>query len=53
MHRPLAADRNDRELVRFGATAARVVVALREGERDHELTVGFGAPQPGAPWSSA
>jgi DNA replication and repair protein RecF len=41
--------RNDRELVRFGADATRVVVALRQGERDHELTVGFGAPQAGAP----
>jgi DNA replication and repair protein RecF len=41
--------RNDRELVRFDAEAARVVVALREGEDEHELSVGFGALQPGAP----
>jgi DNA replication and repair protein RecF len=38
--------RNERELVRFGAQAARVVVSLRDGGRAHELTVGF---QPGAP----
>ena len=42
--------RNDRELVRFGAEAARVVVALRgDDDRDHELSVGFGALQPGVP----
>src|ERR1700678_3778771 len=41
--------RNDRELVRFGAEAARVVVSLRQDERDHELSVGFGVLQPGAP----
>src|SRR5277367_5145706 len=34
--------RNDRELVRFGAPAARVVVALSDGEHDHELSVGYG-----------
>ena len=35
--------RNDRELVRFGAQAARVVVRLRDGAEPHELSVGFGA----------
>jgi DNA replication and repair protein RecF len=35
--------RNERELIRFGAPAARVAVRLREGERAHELTVAFGA----------
>jgi DNA replication and repair protein RecF len=34
--------RNERELVRFGADAARVVVHLSDGERPHELSVGFG-----------
>jgi len=34
--------RNERELVRFGAQAARVVVRLAEEGRPHELTVGFG-----------
>jgi DNA replication and repair protein RecF len=38
--------RNERELVRFGARATRVVVALAEGTRPHELTVGF---EPGEP----
>jgi DNA replication and repair protein RecF len=38
--------RAERELVRFEAQAARVVVALSDGERHHELTVGF---QPGSP----
>jgi DNA replication and repair protein RecF len=38
--------RNERELVRFGAQAARVVVSLCEQGRPHELTVGF---QPGSP----
>lgn len=38
--------RNERELVRFGAQAARVVVSLQEQGRPHELTVGF---QPGSP----
>jgi DNA replication and repair protein RecF len=36
--------RSERELVRFGAPAARVSVFLRDEDRDHELTVGF---QPG------
>jgi DNA replication and repair protein RecF len=35
--------RNERELVRFGATAARVVVKIADGEEAHELSVGFGA----------
>lgn len=38
--------RSERELVRFGAQATRVVVGLRDGGRLHELTVGF---QPGSP----
>jgi DNA replication and repair protein RecF len=38
--------RNERELVRFGAQAARVVVSLLDRGRPHELTVGF---QPGEP----
>lgn len=38
--------RNERELVRFGAQATRVVVRLEDGGRRHELAVGF---QPGEP----
>ena len=38
--------RNERELVRFGAPAARVVVQLADGERRHELSVGFEPGQP-------
>lgn len=38
--------RNERELVRFGAPAARVAVELSSEGRRHELTVGF---QPGTP----
>jgi DNA replication and repair protein RecF len=34
--------RNDRELVRFGAQAARVSVRLLDGADPHELSVGFG-----------
>src|SRR6476646_4707863 len=34
--------RNDRELVRFEAQATRVVVGCSEGERQHELGVGYG-----------
>jgi len=34
--------RNDRELVRFGAQAARVAVRLLDGAHAHELSVGFG-----------
>ncbi len=33
--------RNERELVRFGAQATRVVVQLADGARPHELSVGF------------
>jgi DNA replication and repair protein RecF len=38
--------RSERELVRFGAQATRVVVELADDGRSHELTVGF---QPGSP----
>jgi DNA replication and repair protein RecF len=38
--RPLRT-RNERELVRFGATATRVVVRVSAAGRSHELTVGF------------
>src|SRR5207245_1761009 len=38
--------RNERELIRFGARAARVVVRLDDGARAHELSVGYG-------WGSA
>ncbi len=41
--------RNDRELVRFGAHAARVSIRLLDGTRPHELSVGFGALSPGGP----
>ncbi len=34
--------RNDRELLRFGTEAARVVVAVAEGLEQHELSVGYG-----------
>jgi len=34
--------RNERELVRFGAQAARVTVRLHDGERERELTVAYG-----------
>jgi DNA replication and repair protein RecF len=34
--------RNERELVRFGAQATRVVARLADGPRTHELSVGFG-----------
>jgi DNA replication and repair protein RecF len=37
---------NERELVRFGAQAARVVVQLSDEEGPHELTVGFEPGQP-------
>jgi DNA replication and repair protein RecF len=41
--------RNDRELIRFGSSAARVLLALRdERGQAHEFSVGFGAiEQPG------
>lgn len=35
--------RNERELIRFGAPAARVSVRLLDGHQQHELTVGYGA----------
>ena len=38
--------RNERELVRFGAQATRVVVQLADGSRAHELSVGFEPGQP-------
>jgi DNA replication and repair protein RecF len=38
--------RNERELVRFGESTARVVVTLGEGGREHELSVGIQAPGP-------
>ena len=33
---------NERELIRFGAEAARVVLRLTDGARAHELSVGYG-----------
>src|ERR1700694_3356788 len=41
--------RNDRELVRFGAKATRIVVHLLDGTQPHELAVGYEAPAPGSP----
>src|SRR5436853_4903625 len=41
--------RNERELVRFGAAAARVVVHLSDGARAHELSVGYQAAAAGQP----
>jgi DNA replication and repair protein RecF len=41
--------RNDRELVRFGAHAARVVIRVRDGSDAHELAVGFGRLAPDSP----
>ena len=35
--------RNERELVRFGAPATRVLVRLDAAGREHELSVGYGA----------
>jgi DNA replication and repair protein RecF len=37
---------NERELVRFGAQAARVVVQLADADGPHELSVGFEPGQP-------
>ena len=34
--------RNERELVRFGAQATRVVVRLADDSQTHELSVGYG-----------
>src|ERR1700688_100499 len=39
--------RNDRELIRFGAKATRVSVALLDDRERHELTVGFGTAEEG------
>ena len=39
--------RNDRELLRFGAAATRVTVAVAEGREQHELSVGYGIPAEG------
>jgi DNA replication and repair protein RecF len=39
--------RNDRELVRFGAQAARVSLRLHDDGDEHELSVGFGTPGEG------
>ena len=39
--------RNDRELVRFGSQAARVVVRMLDGSETHELSVGFSSAAPG------
>ncbi len=41
--------RNERELIRFGAQAARVTVRLHDGNHPHELSVGFGAAGDGGP----
>jgi DNA replication and repair protein RecF len=41
--------RNDRELIRFGAQATRVVVRLDEDSDAHELTVAYGSDASGAP----
>jgi DNA replication and repair protein RecF len=40
--------RSDRELIRFGAQATRVVVHLSDGARAHELTVAYGSDAGGA-----
>jgi DNA replication and repair protein RecF len=39
--------RNERELIRFGAEAARVSVHLLDGGEGHELSVGFGTLEDG------
>jgi len=39
--------RSDRELVRFGARAARVTVRVDDEGREHELSVGYSSPAPG------
>jgi DNA replication and repair protein RecF len=39
--------RNERELIRFGAQAMRVVVRVSDGGREYELSVGYGAPAAG------
>jgi DNA replication and repair protein RecF len=40
--------RNERELVRFGAQATRVVVRCSDGAQEHELSVGYGPGPDGA-----
>jgi DNA replication and repair protein RecF len=40
--------RNEREMVRFGAGATRVVVRVMDGAEPHELSVGYGTV-PGSP----
>jgi len=40
--------RNERELIRFGAQAARVTVRFADGAREHELTVAYGTSGPRA-----
>jgi DNA replication and repair protein RecF len=40
--------RNERELIRFGATATRVVVRVTDGTRPYELSVGYEAGPPRA-----
>ncbi len=39
--------RNERELVRFGAQAARVVLQIADGQDHHELSIGYGASPEG------
>jgi DNA replication and repair protein RecF len=41
--------RNERELVRFGARTARVVVQLAAAQRTYELSVGYEGPADGRP----
>ena len=41
--------RAERELVRFGAGAARVTISLEDESREHTLSVGYSAPAPGQP----
>jgi DNA replication and repair protein RecF len=41
--------RTERELVRFGASAARVTVTVSDEGREHKLAVGYSAPAPGEP----
>lgn len=41
--------RSDREMVRFGTRATRVVVQLLDGTQAHELAVGYESSAPGTP----
>src|SRR5436853_4569466 len=41
--------RSDRELVRFGSSAARVAVEIEDEGREHVLSVGYSPPAPGRP----